>query len=99
MLLLSIALPLHALFVLTEGRMAPRGREREYGLAMQATHAGRAGRRHLATTLGLGAALPALLIFATGTPGAGWVGAFLILAALWNYEDATVRAGQALPIS
>jgi formate-dependent nitrite reductase membrane component NrfD len=91
--LLAAVLPLHALFVLTERWMAPAGREDEYARAMRATHGGSSLR-----TVGLGMVLPAVLIF-SGLLAGRILGSWLLLLMLWRYEDESVRAGQALPIS
>jgi hypothetical protein len=93
------SLALHAAFVLTEGRMAPRRREREYALAHRLVSRGPYARRHWALGVGVGIVIPAALLLITGAPVAWSLAGVAALVGLAVEEDVLVRAGQALPIS
>ena len=98
-LTLLVSLVLHVLFVLTEGRMAPPGRESEFERAAELITRGPYARRHWALGLGAGIAAPAVLLLISGSYVAGALAGLLALAGLFIEEDILVRAGQALPIS
>lgn len=96
---LLVGLGVHLLFVLFEGQRAPRRREAEHARAVRLLTRGPLARQHWLLGLGLGVALPALLL---AVPDAEWAwraGAACALAGLLAQEDSFVRAGQALPIS
>ncbi|MCP3979774.1 MAG: polysulfide reductase NrfD [bacterium] len=91
MLLASLALGRVA------GRLAPRGREREYARSMRVlTHGPLAGRHR--TTLLVGTLLP-LVLFLVPFPAVWILAAVLALVGLVLEQDDLVRAGQATAIS
>jgi len=98
-LALLVSLVLHALFVLTEGRMAPRNREREYERASVLVTRGPFAVRRWALGVGAGITAPAVLVLSSGSYLAGAAAGLLALAGLWIEDDTLVRAGQSLPIS
>jgi Fe-S-cluster-containing dehydrogenase component len=92
------ALLLHLVFTLLEERMAPRGREKEYGPAARLITHGPLAREHWTFGIGAGIALPlVLMLFAP--PAFLPLAAIFALIGLWIEEDLFVRAGQAQPIS
>jgi Fe-S-cluster-containing dehydrogenase component len=93
------SLALHALFVLTESRMAPSDREREYEQASRLITRGPFSKRHWTLGLAAGMAAPALLILISGSYATGALAGALALLGLWVEEHTLVRAGQSLPIS
>lgn len=97
--LLAGALAVHAVFALIEGAMAPRGREAEFAQVVALIKRGPYARVHWGLGLGLGHALPLLLLVISGGSVVGAVAGGLALLGLYFEEDVLVRAGQALPIS
>jgi Fe-S-cluster-containing dehydrogenase component/formate-dependent nitrite reductase membrane component NrfD len=98
-LALVAGLVAHAAFLATEGRHAPRGREREYEQASRVWKRGPLATRRRVWVLGLGVAAP---IVAALVPGPAWLGAVAGVAALAGLavdEDLLVRAGQLPEIS
>jgi formate-dependent nitrite reductase membrane component NrfD len=98
---LMVSLGLHYIFLRVEGRMAPRGREEEFGRVVRLITHGPFRSRHLMSSI-LGVVIPVgMLAFGENLdpslvqPVAG----ALALAGLWIEKDTFVRAGQALPIS
>jgi formate-dependent nitrite reductase membrane component NrfD len=98
-LTLLVSLVLHVLFVLTEGRMAPRGREPEYERASELITRGPYSRMHWALGLGAGIGGPAVLLLMSPSYAVGAVAGLFALVGLYVEEEILVRAGQALPIS
>jgi hypothetical protein len=98
-LLLVTALAGHALFVLAEGHLAPRPREREYRRALRLVTHGPWARRRWAIGVGCGIALAALSALALAPAWGGAAAGLLALVGLWVEDDVLVRAGQAAPIS
>lgn len=101
---LAAALAAHALFVVTEGRMSPRGREAEYRRTHRLLTGGSFTDRPFAAAhwgggVLLGVALPLALLLIPGSPLAWAAAGAAALAGLWIEESLLVRAGQALPIS
>ena len=96
---LVAALVLHALFTLTESRMAPTGREQEYARTLRLISKGPFAVKHYVFGMTLGIAAPLVLLALTGSPGIWSVAGALALVGLYIEEDILVRAGQALPIS
>ncbi len=96
---LALGLILHALFVATEKRFAPRRREREYARAHALLWRGPFGRRRVLGSLVFGIALPLLLLLLPWPEGTLALAAAAALSGLWIEEDTLVRAGQALPLS
>ena len=93
---LGIGLAIQLAFTLLEPFSAPPKREAEYHRASRLMTHGPYARTHWALGVGLGVALPAvLLIVGAPLPLAG----LAALVGLWIEEDVFVRAGQALPIS
>ena len=97
--LLQGALGLHLVLTLLEGRMAPRGREKEYARAVRLVSHGPYARRHWGVGVLLGGVIPAGLLCLTTAPVVVVVAGLAALVGLASEEDVLVRAGQALPIS
>jgi len=89
----------HALFVLTESRMAPKDREREYERASRLITHGPFSMQHRILGMAGGVAAPTLLILISDSYVAGALAGLLALTGLWVEEHTLVRAGQSLPIS
>lgn len=96
---LGIGLVLHGVFVLTEGRMGPRGRAKEYARVIHYLEKGPLARRRMTWTLAVGIATPLFGLIITTQPVTWMIISVMVLAGLFNEEDLLVRAGQALPIS
>jgi Fe-S-cluster-containing dehydrogenase component/formate-dependent nitrite reductase membrane component NrfD len=96
---LVVSLLLHAALTLTEGRMAPAGREAEYSRVMALVTHGPFARRHRWGGLALGIAAPLVLLAVSTSPLLLAVASVAALAGLYLEKDILVRAGQALPIS
>jgi Fe-S-cluster-containing dehydrogenase component len=94
------AIVLAQAYAFVEGRLAPRGREREHAEAYALLARGPFARFSRASHL-LGNCALVLLIAAVAGAGA-WAAAAagaVYLVSLWAHEEGFVRAGQALPIS
>jgi len=98
-LILVAALLVHALLVLTEGRLAPRRRANEYRSAHRLVTHGPFARRHWTLGVGLGILVPLALLPVSGSLATDLLPAVAALVGLWVEEDVLVRAGQAIPIS
>ena len=96
---LTAWLGLHAVFVLFEGRMAPKKREREFAQAHALMTEGPFAQRHWGAGLGIGVVVPFVLLVLPVWGPATFLAALCALIGLWVEEDVLVRAGQALPIS
>lgn len=93
--LLVAALVGHMLFIAYERRLAPRGREDEYGRVMDLVGVGPYAARHWWLGVFVGVALPLVLL--TPDLPALWAAAGLLaLFGLHAEEDVLVRAGQAM---
>jgi hypothetical protein len=94
------ALVLLDVYAALEGRLAPKGRQREHAEARRLFTKGPFARYH-GTSLALGGV--ALICLVTGPGGFGAymnaLGGLLVLVSLWAHEEGFVKAGQALPIS
>lgn len=98
-LVLLVALVLHALLVLTEGRFSPKGREPEFARTIGLVKRGPYANLHWRFGVGLGIALPILLLLFAPATAAVLAAAVLALVGLGIEKDILVRAGQALSIS
>ncbi len=100
---LGSSLGLHALFTLTEGRMAPFGRDAEYHRVHRLVSDGPFSRRHWRIGIALGIVAPLILLAIPPSliapPIAFALAGTFSLIGLYSEEDILVRAGQALPIS
>jgi len=81
--LLAAWLGLHLAFSLFEGRLAPRGREREYARAHALVTEGPYALRHWRAGLGLGAAVPLVLFVLPAWGPLTFLAALLVLVGLW----------------
>ena len=99
-LLLLVGLGLELLLVLSEPKLAPAGREQEYGRVMKVQASGQLGKRHsLARWLLIaGVVLGAVGVF-SGVAAVSVLAGLIGSAAIVVSEDVFVRAGQALQIS
>jgi formate-dependent nitrite reductase membrane component NrfD len=98
---LFISLIIHYIFLRVEGRMAPRGREEEFGRVIRLITHGPFRARHLTSSI-LGVVAPVGMISFSEAFDSSLVlpvAAALALIGLWIEKDTFVRAGQALPIS
>ena len=98
---LMVSLGLHYIFLRVEGRMAPRGREEEFGRVVRLITHGPFRSRHLMSSI-IGVVIPVgMLAFGENLDSSliQPVAGALALAGLWIEKDTFVRAGQALPIS
>lgn len=98
---LFISLIMHYVFLRVEGRMAPRGREEEFGRVIRLITHGPFRARHLTSSI-LGVVAPVGMISFSGAFDSSLVlpvAGALALIGLWVEKDTFVRAGQALPIS
>jgi Fe-S-cluster-containing dehydrogenase component/formate-dependent nitrite reductase membrane component NrfD len=93
------ALAAHLLFVVLEGRLAPKKRAAEYALAHELVARGPFARKHWILGVFAGILVPVALTMVPGLEGLAPLAAALALLGLWIEEDVLVRAGQALPIS
>jgi Fe-S-cluster-containing dehydrogenase component len=94
------ALVLAQTYAFVEGRLAPRGREREHAEALRLLEQGPFKPYHVTSQVLGNAALVALIASVAGAGAwAGALGGALYLVALWSHEAGFVKAGQALPIS
>ena len=96
---LAGSIGLHLLLILSEPLLAPRGRGDEFRRAARLASHGPYASLHWRAGVGLGVALPLLLL---AVPEPAWIGAAAGVAALVGLfveEDIFVRAGQSLPIS
>ena len=100
---LASSLGLHALLTLTEGRMAPTGRDVEYGRVHRLVSDGPFSRQHWRIGIALGIVVPLILLAVPASPSIApilaAVAGLAALVGLYAEEDILVRAGQALPIS
>lgn len=94
---LTTMLALHGLFLLVEGRLAPRGREEEYERTSRLITGGPFAKLHWGVGLGIGVLVPMLILMLA--PGAAPIAGLCALIGLWVEEDLMVRAAQLLPIS
>ncbi len=92
-------LGLQALFILVEGRLAPRKREEEYARAHELVVRGPFARKHWGFGVFVGIMVPLALLLVPGMETFAPVAALLALVGLWVEEDVLVGAGQALRIS
>ena len=99
MRMLTAFLGLHAAITLAEGRLAPRGREKEYARAHALVVEGPWAARHWRVGVTLGLAVPFLLLAFPVPQSLVTLAALCVLVGLWNEEDILVRAGQAPQIS
>ena len=90
-------LALHGLFLLVEGKLAPRGREEEYERTTKLLTSGPFAKLHWGLGLGVGVVLPVILLLAA--PSLAPLAGLCALIGLWVEEDLMVRAAQLLPIS
>jgi len=93
-----IAFALHLLFVVTEGRMAPRGREDEYGRVHRLITRGPFAAKHHGLGMGMGIAVPVIVLLVPLPALWPWAG-LAALIGLYVEEEIMVRAGQAPSIS
>jgi Fe-S-cluster-containing dehydrogenase component len=96
---LAAGLVVHAAFVATEGRHAPRGREAEYRAAQRLLAVGPLATRRRWFGIALGIALPVTLLVVPGSPLLAAVAAGAALVGLAVEEHLLVRAGQLPEIS
>jgi Fe-S-cluster-containing dehydrogenase component/formate-dependent nitrite reductase membrane component NrfD len=96
--LLAVGLLGNLGFLLSAGRLAPRGREAEYHRVERLITHGPYAMRHWIWGVGLGIAVP-LVLLTVPTPLGLAAAGLLALVGLFVEEDILVRAGQALPIS
>lgn len=96
---LLAALAAHLAFVLTEDRMAPKRREREFRRAVRLISRGPFAVRHWSLGIALGILVPVLLLLTADSPAVRSVAGAAALVGLYVEEDLLVRAGQALGIS
>jgi Fe-S-cluster-containing dehydrogenase component/formate-dependent nitrite reductase membrane component NrfD len=96
---LCVFLVFHAAWGEVKHRLgAPAGREDEVRRAVRLITHGPFARRHRVVALGLGVAVPLVLLVLLPLPGLTTLAGALALVGLWVEEDTYVRAGQALPI-
>jgi Fe-S-cluster-containing dehydrogenase component/formate-dependent nitrite reductase membrane component NrfD len=96
---LFLGLVAHLILTLLEGRLAPVGREREFARALRLLTHGPYAKLHWQLGLGLGVAVPIVLLLVSPGGVAASVAGALALAGLYIEKDCLVRAGQAVPIS
>lgn len=97
--ILLVSLLMHAVLTVSEGRMAPVGREEEFARVVRLLKQGPYARRHWIAGLGVGVALPLALLFVASSGPLSIVAGVMALAGLYVEKDCFVRAGQALKIS
>lgn len=92
---LVVSLIAHVLFIAYERRLAPRGREDEYGRVMDLVGVGPFAARHWWLGVFVGVALP-LVLLTPDVPALWAAASVLALMGLHAEEDILVRAGQAM---
>lgn len=97
--MLTAGLTGHLLFTLCEGQLAPLAREAEYKRASRLLTHGPYAKKHWVLGVGLGIALPLVMLFFPESTLLWPLAGLLALVGLAVEEDLLVRAGQALPIS
>jgi Fe-S-cluster-containing dehydrogenase component/formate-dependent nitrite reductase membrane component NrfD len=97
--ILLVALLLHQGLTLVEGRLAPPGRQEEYERTARLVTRGPFARRHWIVGVGLGMALPIVMLLLFVPPMFWSIASVLALLGLYTEEEILVQAGQALPIS
>ena len=96
---LQASLVAHLILMLTEDKMAPKGREKEYHRVTSLITKGPFARRHKLYGIGIGVVLPLVLLTFGASMPVVVIASLCALVGLYTEEDILVRAGQALQIS